>query len=155
MEKLKPPSSFPKHFKYEMNTRTIVVEFEDGSIIRYHGTDVKREDGSIIHNHEMNPELSFLSFPNTGTPNADFINFLKANPRIKQEVIRAANPEYQPGEPGQNAAEISRQQNGITRENTTPSWLSGWGYKPEMQTKKTEKQDGVVNNDGLHVSQIS
>jgi hypothetical protein len=138
--------SFPNHFKYEETTRTIVVEFGDGSIIRYHGTGLNPEFALT----GLNPELAFLQTTNPHRK-SDFINFLKANPRIKKEVLQEPDPAYRQGEPEQNAAQISQQQNGITQGNSVPSWLSGWCYKPQMQTEQPSRltdQQGNPNENG-------
>lgn len=113
------PESFPKGLSnYDRETQTLDVEFADGSIIRY---------------FDIDPRLAFLSSTNERR-NSDFINFLKQNdgkygrPQIKQEVLREATESLP--EPGHNIV-VMGQQNGVTRQNSSSSWLPAWSYKAE------------------------
>src|SRR5256885_12064477 len=108
------PESFPKSFSnYDTETGILEVEFADGSVIRYFDIDAR---------------LAFLS-PINERRNSDFINFLRQNdgkygrPQIKQEVLREATESLP--EPDQSGV-VMGQQNGVTRQNSSPTWLPAW-----------------------------
>lgn len=71
----------PAQFDYDQRTRTVVVEYCDGSKIRY---------------YEVPPESIFLVRSNERR-NRDWFLFLALHPSIKKETIQAATKT--PGRP--------------------------------------------------------
>jgi len=99
---------------YDRETQILEVEFADGSIIRY---------------FDIDPKCAFLTTDNS-RQNYDFLNYLRndgmpGHPPITYEVLRG--PTVELPESDQNAADISRQQNGT--QNNAASWLPAWSYK--------------------------
>lgn len=90
---------FPVDFQYDESTRTLDVEWPDGSVVRYPETDPRLGFLVVGNPRWVRDFLDYLEFEWAPSfPKGDLVKAKRRVP-VKQDIIREADSENAPGEP--------------------------------------------------------